>query len=177
MGNAIDRAAYGFVRDFIPFFNNLYFNAADIYLDIGLALVIFSVFYNKSEIWYPACARNPFQIIKRSQVYFSNKVTLAVIGYSILVAIFSISFMSFANFPRDLIHKFFIGFIPFTILYLLITYTISLYLSKRIVGPLIALERFVDEFSEGKDSILALREGDYFKELEELSEKIKRLKT
>lgn len=176
MGNALDRALYGFVRDFIPFIDNIKFNFADIYLDLGFIFVLFSIFYHKNDIWYPNCVRNPFIIIKKSQVYFANKVILAVLGYFFLIIIFNLSFMKFLNFPPDLVNKFFIGLIPFTIVYFVITYTIAIYLSKRIVGPLVALERFVDELLKDKDSSLALRDEDYFKELEEISQKIKRLK-
>ena len=47
-------------------------------------------------------------------------------------------------------------------------------LSHRIVGPVYAFEKFVDNYIEGNYYKLRLRKGDEFKELEELAEKIAR---
>jgi signal peptidase II len=47
-------------------------------------------------------------------------------------------------------------------------------LSHRIVGPVYAFEKFIDNYIQGNYYKLKLRKGDEFPELEDLAEKIAR---
>lgn len=176
LSNAIDRAALGYVRDFIPFFSGTYFNLADVFIDIGFLLISYSIFFNKEDIWYSGCLRNPLSNLKSHQFKFANKIIFSFIGYFFIAVVFNYSFMKNLNLPSDTLKLFYAGFIPFSCIYFIIIYLSTLYISNKVSGPIVALNRFVDDQLSGKNTTFELRDGDYFNELIEITEKIKQIK-
>lgn len=59
-------------------------------------------------------------------------------------------------------------------IFLILTFLAGILLSHRSVGPLYAFEQFIEELLDGKNERpLKLREGDNYKHLEIIAEKIR----
>ncbi len=50
LGNLLDRVLLGYVRDFLNLLTIPTFNLADVFINIGIALLLFSLFFPKKEV-------------------------------------------------------------------------------------------------------------------------------
>lgn len=174
-GNVADRAYYGYVRDYISVLENMSFNLADIYLCFGFILIVIAIFKYDKILWYPNTGRKFNLVFSEEQILFSSKILLSLSFYFIIVIFFCLSFFTAYELPRHLYFAFIIGITSLSLIFGLIIFLMSCILFKKITGPIKALENFIDDLEDGRDRDLILRKGDYFKRLENISTKIKKL--
>lgn len=173
-GNVIDRAYFGYVRDFISIIPNVFFNIADVFMTIGAALIIFSVFKYSEILWHPNSIRKGILINPKLQIAFSFKITLIAFAFTVVIASFAIAFMNTLAIPYEHMGVFAMSIFSLSGIFLVLTFLAGILLSHRSVGPLYAFEQFIEELLDGKNERpLKLREGDNYKHLEIIAEKIR----
>lgn len=186
LGNVIDRILYGHVVDFLYLnFNTIHtgvFNVADFVQWIGYFMIVYVLFKDGDLLWPKNNARK-FQWVNVSfQLRYCFILSFAGLGFSLIAGVLSYTFLRFVvidlvgDNASDL-NRFLIPFIyTFAIVsvtFSAILFLIGKFLSHRIAGPVYAFERFVNDFIDGKQVKLKLREGDDFRHLEILSEQIR----
>ncbi len=174
-GNIIDKSFFGYVRDFISVVDGYFFNLADVFIVIGILLIIISIFKDAGDIWHEGCLRKTIFVDKKAQVSFSIKVVVALLFYFFTILAFSAAFMTTASVQNDLRNSFLIGISCLSCLFIIFVFGASVIISKKVIGPLYAFLRFVDQVESGDTTPLKLRQGDYFKFLEKTSERILQL--
>lgn len=174
-GNVADRAYYGYVRDYIHIFSENSFNLADVYIVFGFILIVVSIFKYGEILWYPNTGRKFKFVFSEEQIVFSSKIIAVLFFYFLIVLFFCISFFTAYDLPRHIYTAFVVGLLFLSLLFSLIIFFISCILFERITGPLVALEKFLDDLESGNERNLVLRKNDYFKNIENISIKIKRL--
>lgn len=174
-GNVADRAYYGYVRDYLNFFDETSFNLADIYLLLGFIFIIIAIFKYGEILWYPNTGRKFNINFSKEQLVFSSKILLTLGFYFLIVVFFCLSFFTVNELPRSLYIAFVFGLLSLSLIFGLIIFFFSCILFDRMTGPLVALENFIDDLEKGNERDLFLRKDDYFKRLENVSLKIKRL--
>ena len=173
-GNVIDRAFLGYVRDFITIIQGIYFNVADIFLGAGVLLAIYSLFAFKDILWRRDCLRKGILIQPKLQIAFSLKLTLITFAFSIVLSAFSISFFKSLGIPSTQLIIYSVSLIALSGVFLITTFIAGIFLSHRSVGPLYAFEKFIEGLVEGTNKApFRLREGDNYKHLEIIAEKIR----
>jgi len=186
VGNVVDKTFLGFVRDFLNVgfapFEKYAFNVADIYLFVGTCMTIFFMHAHGDRIWKANNNRKTFLINKHYQFTLGFWNIAALLLVCITLSFYSYSFLKSYIDPHveveDQIYRyFFLGILLIVFLYLLIFFLFTIILTHRSAGPIIALERYVEELEKGEStSSLKLRKGDFHMELEALADKIKNLK-
>lgn len=181
-GNVYSKVAYGKTIDFIPFdlfSRNIIFNIADTFQWIGFLICFYFLVIKREVFWHGEERRGGIIISWREQVSYSLKLCIVSFCSSLILGIFSFSFMRtiFAQLNieslSDSIYAFIITYILISILFTIFVGISGMYLSKRLVGPIIAFDRFVDMKLEGKQCSLKLRKADRFKILERIAEKLR----
>ena len=174
IGNVIDRAYLGIVRDFISIYPNIYFNLADVFLTWGGLLFIASLYKNKDELWHPGCIRHFFFLNSKAHLLFSMQMSLIVFIISCSLLIFSISYMTTIGVEQNEVAAYCLISISISIMFCLITFFVGMLLSHRFTGPLYAFEKYISSLLNGDNpSPLKLRSGDHHKQLVEIAQKIK----
>lgn len=180
-GNAIDRIRVGYVLDYIHFPNlsnfPLVFNFSDIVQFFGLFFSLYYLFKFKNILWPTHDNRNLNLTDKNFQISFAIKLVLVSFFSILIMGIFSYSFCSIyvPDFDQNLKTTFIMFWVIITLLLSLGIFILGLILSNRIAGPIVALERFILSLKKDPQQKLVLRKTDYFKKLEQLSEKIREL--
>ena len=181
-GNVMDRIRLDGVIDFInlkiPLLRNIYFNVADIFFLFGALVVIVSLFVYVDEIWHPENKRKSYFIKPSYQFQAALTYVLGIILFSTTLIAFSYTyFKSYLPNREEIISSFLWGSIVITLFMILIMIFFSIIFTHKSVGPLLAFQSFLQKLEKGEETELKLREGDHFKELEEIAKKIKNLMT
>ncbi len=172
-GNTIDRAVYGSVIDFISIVPQTYFNIADVSQSLGFALIVFSLFRYQNEIWHPNCVRTNYLVNSKLQLRFALKFTFIALVLSLILGIFTLSFLTFLSIERSHVIAYLISYVAITLIYVIITFVAGLIISHKSVGPLYAFELFIEDLLQGNNKVFRLRKGDNYRHLEEIAEKIR----
>lgn len=171
MGNILDRTLLGKTIDFIPLKlgqSLVIFNFADLFLWAGAIIIAIKLITKEKVIWYPDNQRGRFLVLARDQVYFATKVTIFSFCSSLLISLFSLTFFrltlrneALGEAAIDLyVANLALGAFALTLLFCLLAFALSLYLSHKMAGPLYAFENYVEDLLDGKNRAFQLREGD-----------------
>jgi signal peptidase II len=180
-GNVLDKIIYGKTIDFIPFnFIGMQavFNMADVFLWIGAFIVLYIIVKEDRLIWYPETNRGNYLIWPREQYKAGLSLMLIVFCCSLILGVFSYAFFNtmFAPFLADkgnLMLTYFISYSTITLLFCTLAFLGGVVLSHKTAGPLYAFELYVDDLIKGKDRKLTFREGDNYKDLERVAERLR----
>ena len=180
-GNVIDKIIFGKTVDFIPF--NYFgihavFNMADVFLWTGTAMVMYIIVGKEKLIWYPDSSRGNFLIWPREQYKVGLNFSLVVFCCSLILGIFSYSFFNttvapFVQGKDHLMLTYFMTYAMITLLFCTMAFLAGIVISHKSAGPLYAFRLYVDDLILGKDRKLTFREGDNYKDLEEVAERLR----
>lgn len=180
-GNVIDKIVFGKTVDFIPF--NYFgiravFNLADVFLWLGASLVMFIIFGKEKLVWYPRSNRGNFLIWPKEQYKVGLNFSLVVFSCSLVLGIFSYSFFNttFAPFIKSKDHlmvTYFLTYTMITLLFCTMAFLAGIIIGHKSAGPLYAFETYVDDLIEGKDRKLSFREGDNYRDLELVADRLR----
>lgn len=180
-GNVIDKIMYGKTVDFIPF--NYFgihavFNMADVFLWLGTGLVMIIILGKEKLVWYPDSARGSFLIWPKEQYKVGLNFALVVFSCSLILGIFSYSFFNttvapFVDGKQHLMLTYFMTYAMITLLFCSMAFLAGIVISHKSAGPLYAFESYVDDLIEGKDRKLTFREGDNYKDLELVADRLR----
>ena len=185
LGNVIDRTLWGHVVDFLVIGNRKLstgvFNLADVLQWVGYFMMGYAMIRDREKLWPKNNLRKHAWIDPKFQLRYCFIMVTCGLGFSLISGVFSYTFIKFIVIEligknQRLLDQFLIPFV-FTFSIVSIAFTAFLFmigkqLSHRIVGPVYAFERFVQDFIEGKTDNLKLRKGDEFKQLERVAETI-----
>lgn len=193
LGNVIDRIVWGHVVDFlvignpsiritnkIPLVTGV-FNVADALQWVGYYLMGHALIKDQDNLWPKENLRKVAWIHPRFQLRYCYILVTCGLGFSLISGVFSYTFLRFVVIDlmgnnKQLLDQFLIPFlVTFASVSLAFTaflFLIGKQLSHRIVGPVYAFNKFVDNYIQGNYYKLRLRKGDEFPELEDLAEKI-----
>jgi signal peptidase II len=179
-GNSIDRAILGGAIDFICVKTGselVYFNLADMIMWIGTALTVISLIRDRDLIWHPDSSRKTFLINRNLQLRIAFFTTSIVFFAFSVLTFFSFTFLTHVlhHEARDAGIAYLIGISPLLVLFLSVTFYLSIVFSHRIAGPIHAFRKFVEGLSTSPEQRLVLRKSDEHRELEELAEKLKKI--
>lgn len=175
-GNVIDRLTLGFTRDFIP--SNFlgvksYFNVADIFLFVGSITVLIVIFKFDHLLWKSDNSRTTYLVNPREQLRLAFKFFMVANLTSLLIGLFAFSFLKvYLTAPTHIINDFIIVFSLLSIVFSLSIFMVGILISHRSAGPLYAFEKYVGDLINGEDRKLKLREGDNYKHLEKIANKL-----
>ena len=99
-GNGYDRAFSGAVTDFICYRfkeRTFYFNLADIFMWIGVSLILYSIFRYDQEIWHPNSKRKRYLIDQAYQYKWAFQISLIALSGTLIFILFSYSFMTYGS--------------------------------------------------------------------------------
>ena len=181
-GNVIDRTMLGKSIDFIPFHLipgiELTFNIADVFQWVGAGIIIYKIIKKEKIIWHPENQRGKFLLYTGEQLKFTLKLTGIVASCSLIFGIFSFTYFRTLLVELNLLNqKYFITYLVaylfLSLSFALVVFLCGIILSHRTVGPIYAFESFVDDLLSGVDrEEFSLREGDNFRHLETVANKI-----
>lgn len=175
-GNVFDRLIRGYTIDFIPMkFSSFeaYYNIADIFLWIGVCYFIYCIFKYDDIIWHPNNSRNNYLVNPKEQLRLAFKFSLVSILTSLLIGLFTYTFIkSFFAIHGSQLNEFLITYLILASLFAISTFLVGIIISHRSSGPLFAFEAYVKKLLEGKDERLILRDGDNYKHLEDVANKL-----
>ena len=185
LGNVIDRIVWGYVVDFIVLGNHQLstgvFNVADFLQWCGYYLMGHALLKDQDNLWPKENLRKVAWIHPSFQLRYCYILVTCGLGFSLIAGVFSYTFLRFVVIDlegnrKDLLDQFLIPFlVTFSSVSLAFTaflFMVGKQLSHRIVGPVYAFEKFLDNYIQGNYYRLRLRKGDEFPELEDLAEKI-----
>lgn len=180
-GNVIDKIMHGKTVDFIPF--NYFgvhavFNMADVFLWTGSAIVMFIILGKDKLVWHPESNRGTFLIWPKEQYKVGLNFSLVVFCCSLILGIFSFSFFNttvapFITSKEHLMLTYFMTYSMITLLFCSMAFLAGIVISHKSAGPLYAFELYVDDLIEGKDRKLTFREGDNYKDLEQVADRLR----
>lgn len=189
VSNLVDRLQKSHVVDFISFKMtqniSFHFNTADIIQTIGLIMLLFIIFKNRSLIWRLRETRQFFKLVlKQDQIhliaYISITLTLFSMFFILMNYLFIDSIYSLMQAEPNQASYAFLVYSLFALIFYVIPISIitSMYFTKQIYGPIYAFDRYVREFLQGNNSKeFKLRQNDRLKEvLESLAAEIKNKK-
>jgi lipoprotein signal peptidase len=181
LSNTLDKILFGYTVDFIPL-GSFAFNVADIMtLGGSFSLVVYMIKF-QHVLWTSADSRRSLFINPKAQLLFSFKYVVVSLCTSLLLGLMAFTYIKNFVLPnilstaQNFLTTFIVLHLTLTLFFSLIVFIFGIIISHRFVGPIVALERYVNDLNQGKDSPLNLRQGDYFKQIEELGRKIKELK-
>jgi signal peptidase II len=180
-GNVIDKIIYGKTVDFIPwnyFGQNLVFNMADVFLWIGAGIVMFILLGKDKLVWHPDSSRGNFLIWPKEQYKVGLNFSLVVFCCSVILGIFSYSFFNTTVAPYvvgkpHLMLTYFMTYAMITLLFCSMAFLAGIVISHKSAGPLYAFETYVDDLIQGNDRKLTFREGDNYKDLEQVADRLR----
>ena len=175
-GNVIDRLSLGYTRDFIPFSWNgfkAFYNIADIFLFLAVFAIIYIIFKFDKLLWIPDNLRGNYLINPKEQLRLAFKFLLVSIFTSVLIGLFSYTFMSvYLKISQKILYDYIMLYSLLSILFSLSTFIAGIFISHRSSGPLYAFELYVEKLISGENERLKLRDGDNYKHLEQVAEKL-----
>ena len=174
-GNVIDRVAYGGVIDFISIWNNWFFNLADMAQLLGFILVIYSIFKYDKELWFPNSLRARFVIKTRDQSALIIKVFISTLAVGVTLGLFCATYFYHGLRAVSAREIFIFAVLLMLLIFLLASFlaVLSLIFSQRVVGPIIAFERYVEDLTNGNNREFRLRDGDHHKALINIANKLR----
>lgn len=181
LGNVLDKIVYGKTIDFIPLTLGkfeYFFNVADMFLWSGAVITLWMVFARDKLIWYPDSVRGNYFIRPREQLKVSLNLLIVVFSCSMVLGIFAYSFLNTtligtSDEKQRIMWSFFLTYMSLTGLLCLIAFIAGVIISHKSAGPVYAFELYVSDLMKGKDRKLTLREGDNYKHLESLADKLR----
>jgi signal peptidase II len=179
IGNVIDKLSIGTTRDFIPFsFGPFYyvFNLADVFLWIGTLVILWILLRKDYLLWYDKSNRKRILIFPGEQFALAAQVTLITFNACLLLGIFSFAVIKILV-PPELIKPtpYALALVSLSLFLCGLSFLTGILMGLRRLGPLYALDLFVNDLLEGRERVLKLREGDHYKHLEVTATKIKSL--
>jgi lipoprotein signal peptidase len=181
ISNTMDKILQGFTTDFIPL-GSYAFNVADIMTVGPTCFLMFYLVKHHQDLWPDMESRRSILINPKAQIMFGLKYSLIAVCTSIILGLMTYTYITNFIFPsiltssNNLLPIFLVLHITISLLFSAIVFVFGIFISHRFVGPIMALERFVENLAKGRTPNLVLREGDYFKQLEELGKKIQEIK-
>lgn len=185
LGNVIDRIIWGHVVDFIVIGNRSFstgvFNIADFLQWCGYYLMGHALLKDQDNLWPKDNLRKVAWIHPSFQLRYCYILVTCGLGFSLIAGVFSYTFLRFVVIDlmgnnTELLDQFLIPFLvtfaTVSLAFAVFLFLVGKQLSHRIVGPVYAFERFIDNYIDGNYYRLRLRKGDEFPELEGLAEKI-----
>jgi signal peptidase II len=163
------------VVDFFQILQFPVFNFADVAQIAGIILVIWSW---KTELNFhlPLDNKRTFSPFNRSlDVRFTIQLFILFLCSSMIIFSFSYLFIKYTLIETGLASGFYleehlqayvIMFSSFIFLMAIVILIISSLISRRIIGPIYAMEKYLDDTLEGKEYPFQLREKDHFRNLE-----------
>jgi len=185
-GNVLDRMKTGTVTDYILIptggEDGMAFNFADLMVFLGFLLLLIALFRESAQLWFRENKRQGFWVEPRFQLHFGLMAAFIGFAHFFVISIYSYVFLRVfitstasvtALGPERIIRDYLLGLFVIETVALLLSFTVSILISHRLVGPLVALEQFLNrKFSKDEDAVLRLRRSDYFRErLESIAEK------
>lgn len=182
LGNLIDRALFGYVRDFIILSagqtHTGIFNIADAIQWLGVLMFMGSYFAN-GHILFPANERRgrkwidtPFQA-KYCALLVGTGLCFALIGGALSYTFLKVVIAEAKGLPFEqvsqFVNLFVICYCGTTLCYLVAIFLVAVQLSHRIVGPIKGFENFLNDLLRGHSRNLRLRQGDEFRQFESLA--------
>lgn len=187
MGNVVDRILAGAVTDFLLLrgFDKMTpaFNVADVVQWIGYGMIVFCLIRDGNIFWPEKDSRKRMWVLPNFQKkYILTAVGLAT-GFILIMGVFFYTYLKITidsvvigdapMFERKFLTPFFITFTVISISFFLMVFILARILSHRVAGPLYAFEKFIEDLLVGKSKPLRLRQGDEFKHLEDLANKLR----
>ncbi len=176
LGNVYDRVALGYTRDFIPckFLDiQFFYNVADIFLMLGTLGFIFIIFKYDKEIWIPDNSRKNYLINPKEQFQHGLKFLACSVITSIILGLFSLTFFkTYLHSSQRLINDYLLVFFVLSFLFSICTFIVGIFLAHRYSGPIYAFDQFIDQIIKGESSTFTLRDGDKYKNLENIAKKL-----
>lgn len=177
MGNVVDRITKFYTIDFIPVdIGNFHasYNVADIFLWCGTCYFIFAIFKYENKIWRPDNSRNTYLVNPKEQLRLAFKFLLVSFFTSVFLGVFCMSFLQSLSYLKgNQFYEFFVIYIILASLFSISTFLIGVIVSHKSSGPLYAFELYVEKLLKGSNENLILRDGDNYKHLEDLAEKLR----
>lgn len=180
-GNVIDKVMLGNTIDFIPFnyfgFHAV-FNVADVFLWIGSFAVIWILMKKERLVWNPDSTRGNYLIKPKEQFKVGLNFALMVFCSSVLLGIFSYAFFNTTFLPHvvdknHLMLTFFFTYLMITLLLCTMAFLAGIIVGHKNVGPLYAFEVYINDLIQGNDRKLTLRDGDNYRHLESVADKLR----
>jgi signal peptidase II len=186
LGHASQRLLHGTIVSFIAFgtehLHTPTFNFGDLFQMFGVALAVAGSWRETGNIW-------PYRNVRASFSYWVNPVfqlrhCMLWVGccavFGAVLCGFGYAFLRGAlvasGVPIEGVDRFSSAFLITSVLLILsflgAMFFVGLVQSHRIVGPIYAFERFVEDLFLGKARKLKLRTGDQFRQLETLAEEL-----
>ena len=185
LGNVTDRILHGYVIDFIVFrayerFSPV-FNLADALQWVGYFMIAGALVKESSVLWPADNTRKRIWVNLRFQLRYCLILSGVGLGFALISGVFSYTFLrvtiiDLVGRNEKLLDHYLVPFtVTFSIVSLgfaMILFLVGRVLSARIVGPLYAFEKFLEDLARGKARPLRLRAGDEFQYLEQIAAKI-----
>ena len=180
-GNVVDRVIYGQAIDFIPisfFSNTIIFNIADFFQWVGAGVILHRIFKKEKIIWFQDSLRKKMLINPKEQLMFASKFAAIAFTTSFLLGLFSYTYFkatlgqSNLIYQKQLLITFTLSYLSIAMIFTTIVFIAGIYISHKTAGPLYAFERHVESLLVGKEHKLILKEGDNYKHLMHVANKL-----
>lgn len=185
LGNSTDHAIRNYVVDFIQIRisgrPSPVFNLADAIQWIGYGLIFAGLFKERRVLWHDADGRGSYWVNHAFQIKFCLLTVGMALCISLVTGIFSYSYMriTISELAKESPSLTMEYLVPFAISCLLINVALGLVLtfwaikySHRIVGPLHALEKYVELLRSGAKRPFRARRTDELPQLQRLADLI-----
>ena len=178
-GNCFDRAFDGAVNDFICLdigSRTFFFNFADTFMWVGMALTLISLYQSDREIWHPNSKRKKYLIDAAYQYRLAFQAATIAFSSTFILILFSFTYI--INSPGTQSINGFAYLMSagaLGALFSVIIFFVGVLYSHKSAGPIFAFERYVDALLKGEKANFSLRKADQHQEyLERLAVKLKK---
>jgi signal peptidase II len=185
LGNVTDRIVYGYVVDFILLGSrNTFspaFNLADALQWVGYLFCAVAIVRESEHFWPESNERKQLWVNMRFQLRYTLTLMGIGFGFALIAGVYSYTFIRVTIIElvgphaiplNQYLIPFVISFLFVSITYGGILFLVGRTLSARMAGPIYAFEKWLDDLSSGRPRALKFREGDEFKHLEQLAERV-----
>lgn len=180
ISNALERAMYATTSLIFhtKFLGITSFNYADLAILAGFFFLLFGTCYHWKELIGSDNRRKTFLINPEYQLRTSAFVVFALFLFAITIGSFSFIYFNnhifsfHLNQENIIILSYFLGLAIIVGIFSLILFLAVVIYTQKTVGPLVALERYIDEVFDNPEAKLKLRDGDHLIDLYKISEKI-----
>lgn len=189
LGNVTDRMLHGAVTDFLVLgsrqLSTPAFNMADAIQWVGYLLVVYGLIKDGNLFWPDTNVRKTIWVNPRFQLRFCFTIVAIGACFSVISGVFAYTFLKITIDdlvvgPARMMERRFL--VPFLQTYVVISvgFMITLFilgriLSHRMAGPIYGFENYLKDLIHGKDRKFRVRQGDEFKNLEELADYLRPL--
>ncbi len=176
-GNAMDRAAFGYVIDIIniPSISQYSFNPADVFQWLGLLITVPSLFIFEKHIWHAHCVRSFRMVDRNYQINYAAKLALVSFCACLTQFLFGLTYLKYlavpANHSESISFVISSGLIAFTLVS--ITFITGIIISNRSAGAVHGFKLYVEDLMKGEDRPFTQRKGDYHAHLGPLAKKLR----